>query len=274
MALRIAVSQHARTEGMEDSMGWPNPIDIIKKQIQGNYPNDKFRFKKFDVILELRDVTYKDLVPADLYAVAIQTSIFENKTNVEDEQTFSVSKSTSQTAEWSITEGLEIATQFEVKVPFIGSGSTTATLSLQSTQTQSKTETRQWDYSARIPVPAHTTVETTFSVLEGKINTPFTATIQARGYMWIEFNISQPGQPADWRYCDGEIAQMIALGYCVSNPKTFEASASGIFTGVEATTYKVTTKIIDAQGKVVDVKEVVFQRLTGGERPEPRSVES
>lgn len=224
-----------------------NALDIIKKQIQGNYPDNKFRFEKFDVTLQLQGMEYQDLDVKDQRPISLQSSIFTNDTNVQDEQTFSVDKTTSDSFTWSLTEGLEVGTEFEVKIPFIGDSKTSVKINFSSTQSQTSSVERHWGYSANIPVPAHSKIETTFSVLEGKIDTPFTATFQVRGYMKILFDISNPGQKPDWRYCEGEISEMIKGGYCVSNPKTFECSTSGIFTGVAATTYVVHTKTIGGE---------------------------
>lgn len=227
-----------------------NAIDIIKKQIQGNYPDKKFRFDKFDVKLELKGIEYHDLDVKDQKPIGVQTSIFTNDTNVEDQQTFVVDKTTSDSFTWSLTEGLEVGTEFEVKVPFIGDSKSSIKLNFSSTQSQTTSVERHWGYSALIPVPAHSKIETSFSVLEGKIDTPFTATFQVRGYMKISFDISGPGQKADWRYCQGEISEMIRGGYCVSDPKTFECNTSGVFNGIAATTYVVHTKPVGGEATV------------------------
>lgn len=219
-----------------------NAMDIIKKQIQGSYPDNKFTFTKLDVNLELRDLSYADLDVKDQIPVSIQSSLFENGTSVEDSQTFTVDKSTSDSFTWSITEAIEVSSEFSVKIPFVGDSKTTVKLNFSSTQGQTTSVDRHWGYSAQIPVPPNTSVTTTFSVLEGKINTPFTATFQIRGFMRIDFDISKGDEASDWRYCEGQIADMISGGYCVSDAAKFECSTSGIFLGVAATSYIVKTK--------------------------------
>ncbi len=224
-----------------------NAIEIIKKQIQGTYPDNKFRFDTFDVQLELKGLEYNDLDIKNQNPVSLQSSIFTNDTSVQDEQTFSVDKTTSDSFTWSLTEGIEVGAEFEVSIPFIGDAKTSVKLNFSSTQSQTTSVERHWGYSALIPVPPYSKVETTFSVLEGQINTPFTATFQIRGFIKISFDVSNPGEKADWRYCEGEISQMLQGGYCISNPATFECSTSGIFKGVAATTYIVHTKPIDGE---------------------------
>lgn len=224
-----------------------NAIDIIKKQIQGSYPDNKFRFERFDVTLEMRGIEYQDLDVKDQKPISLQSSIFTNDTSVQDEQEFTVDKTTSDSFSWSLTEGLEVGTEFEVKIPFVGDSKTSVKLNFSSTQSQSSSVERHWGYSAKIPVPPHSQIETIFSVLEGKIDTPFTATFQVRGYMKIEFDISDPGQKSDWRYCEGEISKMIEGGYCVPDPKTFECSTSGVFAGVAATAYIVHTRPMNGE---------------------------
>ena len=177
-------------------------------------------------------------------------------------QTFTVDKTTSDSFTWSLTEGLEVGTEFEVKVSAVGDSKSSIKMNFSSTQSQTTSVERHWGYSARIPVPPHSKVKTTFSVLEGKVDTPFTATFQVRGYMKISFDVSDPGQKPDWRYCEGEISHMIKYGVCTSNPKTFECSTSGVFTGVAATTYVVHTEPIDgeavefARGEVWDSQPI------------------
>jgi len=238
-----------------------NAIEIIKKQIQGNYPDNKFKFVKFDVQLELKSVEYTDLDVKNQKQVSIQSSMFTNESSVEDEQTFNVDKTTSDSFSWSLTEGLEVGAEFQLNVPFIGDAKTTVKINFSSTQSQTTSVERHWGYSANIPVPAHSTIETTFSVLEGEINTSFTATFQIRGYIHIEFDISKPGQSADWKKCEGEIADMIKFGVCVSDPKTFECSTSGVFSGVAATTYVVNVKPVN--GTAVEFDKGNIQILNG-----------
>jgi hypothetical protein len=222
-----------------------DPIEIIKKQIQGSYPDNKFRFDKFDVQLSLLSMLYDDLDVKGQHPIAVQRSIFTNETDVQDSQTFTVDKTTTDSFTWSLTEALKISTKFKVQIPFVGDSESSVELSFSSTQSQTTSVARHWGYSAQIPVPPHSQIETTFSVLEGKISTPFTARFQVRGYMKISFDISNPGQRSDWRYCEGEIADMIKSGYCVSNPATFECGTTGNFSAVAATTYVVHTRRLD-----------------------------
>ncbi len=222
-----------------------DPIQIIKKQIQGSYPDNKFRFDKFDVQLSLLSMLYDDLDVKNQHPVSLQRSVFTNDTNVQASQTFTVDKTTSDSFTWSVTEGLKISTKFKVQIPFVGDSENTMELSFSSTQSQTTSVSRHWGYSAQIPVPPHSKIETTFSILEGNINTRFTARFQVRGYMKISFDISNPGQRPDWRYCEGEIAKMIKDGYCVSNPATFECGTPGMFSAVAATTYVVHTRHVD-----------------------------
>lgn len=229
-----------------------DPMDIIKRQIQGAYPDDKFWFQEWDVELSLFSLTYSDLNVKNQKPVGLQQSIFTNDTPVPDTQTFVVDKTTSDSFTWSVTEGLKISSKFKVGIPFVGDSETTVELSFSSTQGQTTSVTRHWGYSAQIPVPANSKIETTFSVLEGVIDTSFTAVFQVRGQMRINFDISQPGQPADWRTCGGDIADMIAHGYCVSDPTKFQCHTSGQFKGVAATTYVVHTKSVDGNDEPVE----------------------
>jgi Clostridium epsilon toxin ETX/Bacillus mosquitocidal toxin MTX2 len=222
-----------------------DPIEIIKKQIQGTYPDSKFRFDRFDVQLSLLSMLYDDLDVKSQHPIALQRSVFTNDTGVQNSQTFTVDKTTSDSFTWSLTEALKVSSKFKVGIPFVGDSETTVELSFESTQSQTTSVSRHWGYSAQVQVPPHSKIETSFSILEGNIDTAFTARFQVRGYMKISFDISNPGQRPDWRYCEGEIANMIKGGYCVSNPATFECGTTGRFTGVAATTYVVHTRPLD-----------------------------
>jgi len=228
-----------------------NAIDIIKKQIQGRYPDNKFRFVKFDYRFEMVSIKYEDLTFHDQKPEVLQTSEYTNDTSVENKQAFAVDKTTSNSFAWSITEGIELGSEFEVSIPFVGDTKSSIKLNFSSTQQQTTSVVRHWKYEAQIPVPPRSKVETTFSVIEGKVDTGFVATFQVRGFLRIEFDISKPGQSADWRYCEGDIAEMLRQGYCITNPRTFECTASGRFSGIDATTYVVHTKEVKS-GKVME----------------------
>ena len=231
-----------------------NPKDVLLDRVEKVLEqNEAYRIKEFDITgWSLVDLKYDNLSVQNQSPVALQTSEFTNDTTVTDTQTFSVDKETTDSFTWSITEGLEVSTEFTVNVPLVGGAKTSVKLSLSSTQAQSVSRTRKWLYSAEIPVPAHSKVSVMFSVLEGSVNTPFTATIQAQGTVWVEWKAE-----GSWFYCGGDIDNMIEGDYCFPDASFWQVSASGVFTGVDATSYIVKSKQKGEDQKQIDASPII-----------------
>jgi len=232
-----------------------NANEILKQRIVdllSHGGSEAWRINQFDITgWTLVDVKYDNLSVSGQRPVALQTSEYTNDTSVTDTQTFSVDKETTDTFTWSITEGLEVGTEFTVNVPLVGGAKTQIKLSLSATQQQAVSRTRKWIYSAQIPVPAHSQVSATFSVLEGNVNTPFTATIQAHGTVRIAWKDS-----GSWYHCGGAIDEMIEDDYCLPDRSFWQVDAKGLFAGIDATQYVVHTKEQGGDLEVFDAPPV------------------
>ncbi|GGP53786.1 ETX/MTX2 family pore-forming toxin [Saccharothrix coeruleofusca] len=214
-----------------------DPVEVIRQQIRGEIPEQDFRFDRFDVTLGLAALRYTTLDVEDQRAVVVRQSVFTNDTDNTRTRTFAVDETTTDTFGWTLSEALRVGTTFEVPVPLVDDDGVRAELDLTSTRPQTTAVTRHWRYRAQIPVPARCRVQTTFSVLEGRISTPFTAVLQVRGFLDIRW-----ADGGSWKRCFGEVAEMIEKGYRVPDPAAFQCTTGGRFTGAVATGYRVHTR--------------------------------
>lgn len=113
--------------------------------------------------------------------------VLSNGTNVEQSQTVELSKSTTSTFAWSLTEGfkLSMSAKFKVGVPPIVSAETTISgeLSFSSTQTKTESETKTWRVSQPVKVPARTEVEAVLLIDEEKFSQRFHSRAVLSGYV-------------------------------------------------------------------------------------------
>lgn len=110
-----------------------------------------------------------------------------NRTSVEQSQTVQLTKSTTSTFAWSLTEGfkLSISVKLAAGVPSIVSGETTISgeLSFSSTQTQTVSETKTWQVNQPVRVPAQTEVEAVLLIDEEKFSQRFHSKAVLSGYV-------------------------------------------------------------------------------------------
>lgn len=173
-----------------------NPIKVVADRIvywtQKNFPQYGPAAYS-DYWSTLRVEGYKNLQyghPSllNIQEASLETSEFTNDGSLPNKQTFSVSKSTTDTFSWSLKEGISTKVSGKAGIPFLAEGSVEVTVSFESTQTQTNTNTRTWSYSTEVNVAPHKLVKTTFIVSEGNYSVPFTANVSVRGKVWIRFN--------------------------------------------------------------------------------------
>ena len=176
---------------------------------------------------------YKDISypPENTYSDLLYEQHYSNDSDADVSQTFSYSVERSCTFEWSLTETLltGLETEFEASIPYIGSATTTAKieLTLESSQTWSETETKTYEISSTVDVPAHTSALTVVWSVDqnNNISIPFTLEMEVSG--------AYPDRPLS---SDEIISQLKAEGFngtiidsSASNKVT--VSISGNFTG-------------------------------------------
>jgi hypothetical protein len=218
-------------------------IAIVRQRIlsvwNGWYPPGPWRFIENETRLraQLIDLYYNDLSLLEGPPIGLQSSTFINNGSLPATQRFTVSKTTEDAFTWTLSETLSASMSLSVKIPFVGSAETSFALDVSSTQGQTKSVARTWEYSAEIPVPPHTTVETQFSIFEGVTDTPFQADYKVIGpYAVVNPNGSTNAYPLD-----------------ASDFNNNRVKAHGVFKGVQGTRY------------VVVVNEVTAERALGGQ---------
>lgn len=231
-----------------------DPAMIIQNNIRrrwasGTRPITEITFTTIELQYSVVEVVYDTLAMINLPPLSLQSSSFKNDTDAQSKQTFAVNKQTSDSFTWSITEALSISYEYSVKVPLIGDSTWKFNLSLSSTQAQTTSVTRQWTYSAEVPIPPRSTVETSFLVQEGRVSTPFKMTLQAHGKIMMTFNLNPAGQPPDWRVYGGDIDDLLSRG--TISLGEIHVNLTGVFTGISGNNYNVETHQRVASGQLV-----------------------
>jgi hypothetical protein len=113
--------------------------------------------------------------------------ILTNSTSVEQSETVVLSKTTTSSFTWSLTEGFKIgmSVKFGVGVPPIASAETTISgeLSFSSTQSLTSTEQKAWNVTQPVKVPPHSEVDATLLIDERKFSQRFHSKCVLGGYV-------------------------------------------------------------------------------------------
>jgi len=143
---------------------------------------EQYRFTISDMRIEYYDEPDREMIPQ----VGSQ-QILTNGTSVEQSQTVELSKTTTSSFTWSLTEGFKIgmSVKFGVGVPPIASAETTISgeLSFSSTQSSTNTEQKGWKVSQPVKVPSKTEVEATLLIDERKFSQRFHSKCILGGYV-------------------------------------------------------------------------------------------
>jgi hypothetical protein len=111
--------------------------------------------------------------------------VFENQGNVTLQDTFTYSKTQTETQGFSFTEGLKVGTKATAKVglPYVGNTSVeiNAEISFNATQNWSTTTQQSWQQSNSVTVPPNTSVKVTGFVKTAKLTANFTGKVQVVG---------------------------------------------------------------------------------------------
>eukprot|EP01139_Manchomonas_bermudensis_P002516 Amastigsp_a4961_3.p1 type:complete len:284 gc:universal Amastigsp_a4961_3:935-84(-) len=127
-------------------------------------------------------------VPTNGSKIAFET-IFNNNTQVQNQQTLAETETSTQTFTWSITESLSIGVEISATegVPAVASSSqkVTVTLSLSSTQSETVTNTQTWSVNTIVNIPAMSSIKADIVIGTQSYNINFTATVMLNGYVAI-----------------------------------------------------------------------------------------
>lgn len=208
----------------------------------------------FDPVVMLVGFTY-DQLPVQTTPQILATSTFLNGTSVQDSQTFTSSKTTTATFQWTNTNGVNfgvgVTADFHVGIPVFGGGaSVTANKQWTSSASQgaSHSEAQTWSWSFVIPVPPKTRVEAAVSVQEASYSPSYRAQIRVRN--------KAPGVFINYTKPTGELHALVKdLGELfVDSPHdmvqfvdkdTVDVIVRGTFSGVQGVKTIVDTKQFD-----------------------------
>ncbi len=138
--------------------------------VQSGY--EQYRFSISDMRIEYYDEPDCKMIPQ----VGSQ-QIVSNGTSLEQSQTVELSKTTTSSFTWSLTEGFKIgmSVKFAAGVPAIASAETSISseLSFSSTQSCTNTEQKTWKVSQPVKVPPGTEVEARLLIEEREFSQRF-----------------------------------------------------------------------------------------------------
>ena len=127
-------------------------------------------------------------VPTNGSNIAFET-IFNNNTQVQNQQSLVETESSTQTFTWSITEALSIGVEVSATegVPAVASSSqkVTVTLSFSSTQSKTVTNTQTWSVNTIVNIPANSSIKADIVIGTQSYNIDFTATVMLSGWVAI-----------------------------------------------------------------------------------------
>lgn len=187
-----------------------------------------------------KSISYSDPITTDGDLVVPSQTLI-NATDIQQTQSFSWTKSTTDTFSWSLTEALKVGVTVSgsAGVPLVAEGKVSATveLNLSSTQTTTESATQTWTVNQPVLVPPHTWVKCQSMISTNSDSIAFFATAQVQGYVAIWFQDKVNGHWL-WFYPIGGVLQDVisnkiidTTGYGVLDYLTIAASVSGTCTG-------------------------------------------
>jgi len=173
--------------------------------------------------------------------IVVPSQTLTNHTDIQQTQSFSWSKTTTDTFSWSFTEALKVGVTVSgsAGVPLVAEGKVSATveLTLSSTQTKTESAAQTWSVNQPVLVPAHTWVKCQSVISTNSDSIAFIAAAQVRGYVAIWFENKVNGHWL-WFYPIGGVLQDVignqiidTTGYGVLDALTISASVSGTCKG-------------------------------------------
>lgn len=224
--------------------------DLYAKQ------HDMKKYQQYKVTFEPQDIHYGEphITPQPDSYVYYQWT--DNDTDLPQSSIFVHSTTTTSTFQWSLTEGLKLASMQEVQLkgkaslPLVAEGEVqvkvgfTEELNFSSTQQKTETTTETWSIQENVTAEAQRSTRATWHVNKTKIDVPFTYDIRMTGSVaiWLhdKRDIGAPdgnGPNRHWLWFI-PVARVFAE---INNPNYVNAGgavvfrARGTFSGVGAT---------------------------------------
>jgi hypothetical protein len=150
--------------------GWDAVYDVDQSQLSEEFIDFNYDFSH---------VQTTTLAPTEIDRVE-----YDNGTDVQQSQTLGQTHTTTASTETTVTQGVSTSTSggFSINFPGLGANlNIQQTLSLSTQQAQGNSVTQTWNCSTPIDIPAHSTVDVSWSISEVSYEAPFSGVLQIHG---------------------------------------------------------------------------------------------
>ncbi|SDI38744.1 ETX/MTX2 family pore-forming toxin [Chryseobacterium jejuense] len=207
-------------------------------------------YHQYQVSTTTQSIVYDgDSIPTNGSNVAFET-IYNNNTQVSNQQSLIETETSTQSFEWSITEALAIGVEISATegVPAVASSTqkVTVNLSLSSTQKSTVTNTQSWSVNTMLTIPPQSSIKADIVIGTQSYNINFTVSVMLNGYVAIWNNDKVNGHwlwfiPITQVFSDCIANNIIdTSGYDIIGGGV-STTASGVFTGNQGVNVVVNT---------------------------------
>ncbi|MGE8553422.1 MAG: ETX/MTX2 family pore-forming toxin [Chryseobacterium jejuense] len=207
-------------------------------------------YHQYQVSTTTQSIVYDgDSIPTNGSNVAFET-IYNNNTQVSNQQSLIETETSTQSFEWSITEALAIGVEISATegVPAVASSTqkVTVNLSLSSTQKSTVTNTQSWSVNTMLTIPPQSSIKADIVIGTQSYNINFTVSVMLNGYVAIWNNDKVNGHwlwfiPITQVFSDCIANNIIdTSGYDIVGGGV-STTASGVFTGSQGVNVVVNT---------------------------------
>lgn len=224
-------------------------------------------YHQYQVSATAQSIVYDgNSLPTNGSNIAFET-IYNNNTQVSNQQSLVETETSTQSFTWSITEALSIGVEISATegVPAVASSTqkVTVTLSLSSTQSETVTNTQSWSVNTTLTIPPESSVKADIVIGTQSYNINFTVSVMLNGYVAIWNNDKVNGHwlwfiPITQVFSDCIANNIIDIsGYEIVGGGV-STTAKGVFTGSQGVNVVVNTiqyplASNDASGKDFDL---------------------
>jgi len=211
---------------------------------------DLGNYHEYQVSAVCQNIIYDgNSVPTNGSNIAFET-IFNNNSQVQNQQSLVETETSTQAFTWSITEAISIGVEISATegVPAVASSTqkVTVTLSFSSTQSKTITNTQTWSVNTIVNIPAYSSIKADIVIGTQSYDINFTASVMLNGYVAIWNNDKVNGHwlwfiPITQVFSDCNANNIIdTSGYSFLGGG-ISTTAKGVFTGSQGINVVVNT---------------------------------
>ena len=150
---------------------------------------DLGNYHEYQVSAVCQNIIYDgNSVPTNGSNIAFET-IFNNNSQVQNQQSLVETETSTQAFTWSITEAISIGVEISATegVPAVASSTqkVTVNLSFSSTQSKTVTNTQTWSVNTIVNIPAYSSIKADIVIGTQSYDINFTASVMLNGYVAI-----------------------------------------------------------------------------------------